>query len=96
MVDLLKRPFLIWKSNIKNADKKSDDNFDCWGSGDGGWEIRSVGSWKLDTWCARSAASEFIASTLRHWLLPRPASAVVPGHALPAPPLNTAANTSAR
>jgi hypothetical protein len=44
MVQLLRKPFVIWKSQVEDPESKSDDNFDCWSSDDGGWEIRSVGS----------------------------------------------------
>ncbi len=44
VVQLLTKPFFIWKSRVEDPDNKSDDNFDCWSSDGGGWEIRSVGS----------------------------------------------------
>jgi hypothetical protein len=46
VVGLLRKPFSIWNSNIKDADKKTEDDFDCWSSDDGGWKIRSA-SWKF-------------------------------------------------
>ena len=44
MVQLLRKSFVLLKSNIPDHESRSDENFDCYSSDNGGWEIRSEGS----------------------------------------------------
>ena len=44
MIQLLQKSFVLLKSNIPDHENRSDENFDCYSSDNGGWEIHSEGS----------------------------------------------------
>jgi len=44
IVELLRKPFYLFKPGVDDPENRSDENFDYYSSDDGGYEVRSVNS----------------------------------------------------